>query len=187
MSQILQPYPAAIIVGFLAKNDTLIEQAKALLIEELGPEISGVKPFSFNYSSYYQAEMGKELKRSWSHLAKLCHREYLAQLKNLTIEIEKAFSIKGKREINIDPGLLSLENFSLATTKNYAHRIYLGQNIFAEISLIYQNGSYHPLPWSYPDYCHAPFLNFANSVRAGYKSRIDQENYNKELFWPSRA
>ena len=33
---------------------------------------------------------------------------------------------RGGRQMNIDPGIVSLSNITLASTKNYSHRIYLG-------------------------------------------------------------
>ena len=43
-------------------------------------------------------------------------------------------------------------NIVLATTKNRSHRIAIGRNLYAEVTLIYQNHGYKALPWTYADY-----------------------------------
>ncbi len=40
---------------------------------------------------------------------------------------------------------LLLERFVLATGKNYTHRIYIGKGIYADLTLIFQNGSFSGL------------------------------------------
>ena len=52
-----------------------------------------------------------------------------------------------KRKINIDPGYISLGNLVLATGKPFAHRPYLGSGIYADLTLVYQRGGFHPLEW----------------------------------------
>src|SRR5205814_10084035 len=56
------------------------------------------------------------------------------------------------RPLNLDPGLLTLGKFLLATTKDQAHRVYLGQGIYAEVTLRFEAGEYVPWPWTYADY-----------------------------------
>jgi hypothetical protein len=73
---------------------------------------------------------------------------------------------EGGRTVNIDPGLLSLSSLILASTKNYAHRIYLGQGIYAEITLIYKNHRFNALDWTYPDYQEDSALEFFQRARA---------------------
>ena len=42
------------------------------------------------------------------------------------------------RPLNLDPGYITLAKLVLASTKDHAHRIYLGQGIFAEVTLLFQ-------------------------------------------------
>ncbi len=64
--------------------------------------------------------------------------------------IEDAFREGGDRTLNLDPGLLSLSRFALATTKDGSHRIPLRDGIYAEVTLVYERGGFHPLPWTVP-------------------------------------
>lgn len=101
---------------------------------------------------YYSKEMGENLNRFFLLTTKSFPREFLLSTKLQSITWEKRWSENHKRKVNIDIGFLTLENFVLATTKNYSHRVYLGQNIFADLTYIFQKGEFHFLPWTYPDY-----------------------------------
>ena len=83
---------------------------------------------------------------------------------------------EGKRRFNLDPGLLTLGNFVLATGKNNAHRIYLAEGIFADLTLIFRSRSYRPLEWTYPDYADAELIGILNRLREMYKCRLAQPN-----------
>lgn len=101
----------------------------------------------------------------------LVDRAGLASIKLLTNDIENAYSIDGKRQFNLDPGLLTLENFVLATGKNRAHRVYLSDGIFADLTLVFRKGSYRPLDWTYPDYADKELIEILNRIREHYKCR----------------
>ena len=103
--------------------------------------------------------MGPNLVRQWVGFHGLIESEQLADFKNTTRSLEKSFlGPNHKRRVNLDPGMLSLHNFVLASTKGFAHRIYLHDGIYADLALLFQSGKFQPLPWTYPDYqtpvCH---------------------------------
>jgi hypothetical protein len=74
--------------------------------------------------------------------------------------------------LNLDPGVLSLGKFLLATVKDQAHRIYLGRGIFAEVTLRYQAGAWEPWPWTYPSYRLPDLLAFLQEARDFYRQRL---------------
>ena len=86
----------------------------------------------------------------------------------MTNALETEFSVDQKRRVNIDPGYLVLERFVLATGKNFAHRIYLGRSIYADLTLVYRRGGFQTLPWTYPDYAAETMLKFLDQVRQKY-------------------
>ncbi|MDQ1331574.1 MAG: hypothetical protein QG578_1842, partial [Thermodesulfobacteriota bacterium] len=92
----------------------------------------------------------------------------LSQVKKFTNDIELRYSENGKRAVNIDPGYMLCERFVLATGKNYTHRIYIGNNIYADLTLIYQEGGFKKLPWTYPDYADRKMLIYLKNVRDKY-------------------
>jgi hypothetical protein len=106
----------------------------------------------FNFSNYYNREMGDNLKRFWVSFKKLIFTADISGIKIFTNSIENEFTINNKRQINIDPGYVSLANVVLATTKDYSHRIYLSKGIYGEVTIIYKKDRFIKLPWSYPDY-----------------------------------
>jgi hypothetical protein len=73
----------------------------------------------------------------------------------------------GARQVNIDPGYVSLAKVVLASTKDFSHRIYVGNGIYEEVTLHYQRASdrFEPWPWTYPDYCTAEANDFFMNVR----------------------
>ncbi len=174
MSTPKAPNPAKLIIGLFMKDTELFEPVSRKLIEKFGNTdmISAWLPF--DYTSYYEAEMGTPLFRRMLSFETLISQDSLAGIKRITNEIEKLYSEDEKRKINIDPGYLLHERFVLATGKNYTHRIYIGQNIYADLTLIYQQGDFRTLPWTYPDYADEKMLNFLRLVRARYTTILKE-------------
>ncbi|HIC91403.1 MAG TPA: DUF4416 family protein, partial [Syntrophaceae bacterium] len=89
-----------------------------------------------------------------------------------TNSIEKHFCIDHKRRVNIDPGYITPERLVLATGKNYSHRIYLRDGIYADLTLIFKKGSFRPLEWTYPDYATSQVIELMNAIRKRYISQL---------------
>jgi hypothetical protein len=66
----------------------------------------------------------------------------------------------------------------LATTKDHAHRIYLRQGIFAEVTLYYEGKQFRPWPWTYRDYRQPLVLDFLEQVRTWYRRRLHESAAN---------
>ncbi len=131
-------------------------------------DIIGPLPFS-DVTSYYEEEMGPELDKIYAACLKPISLENAAGFKLKTNLIEDDYRVDGKRTFNIDPGFLTHFNFTLLTTKGYAHRIYLGQGIWSELTLIFQDKHYHPLPWTYPDYKNPRIIDFLERERKTFR------------------
>jgi hypothetical protein len=63
----------------------------------------------------------------------------------------------------------------LATTKSAAHRIYLGKDIYADLSLLYGHGSYRPFLWTYPDYASGESITMFNLLRDRHRLEKSME------------
>jgi len=151
--------PVKLVVGLLSSNRNLLEQAQSALAEGFGTVAVKSPEIPFSFTDYYEKEMGPNLVRQWVGFHGLIESEQLADFKQTTGLLEKRFiGPDGKRRVNLDPGMLSLHNLVLASTKGFAHRIYLHGGIYADLALIFQSGKFQPLPWTYPDYqtpvCH---------------------------------
>ena len=147
------------------------DRAAAELVGLYGNTAYRSPALSFPYTSYYEGEMGSPLNRIVLAFEKLFPRDALPAVKNETNRIEEGLRKDGKRTVNLDPGILSLENVCLATTKPYSHRIYLSRGIWAEVTLMYRKDSYQPLEWTYPDYASKDMLGMFNLLRKHYKER----------------
>ncbi|MEZ0328530.1 MAG: DUF4416 family protein [Dissulfuribacterales bacterium] len=174
MSQIRIPFKALLIHSLLAGEEQLIQEVLAILTERYGKTAfeSGILPF--HHTDYYEKEFGPNLKRLFAGFSELVPQDILVQAKLFAMELERRFSCNGKRLINIDPGILTLERLVLATAKNFTHRIYLGQGVFADLTLIFQKGGFRPLPWTFPDYKADEAMALWHDWRNHYKKTIKQ-------------
>jgi hypothetical protein len=169
MSKPQAPKPAKLVIGVLMKDSGLFGEVGGKLSARFG-EVDLISAWlPFDYTSYYEKEMGAPLCRRMLAFRSLIQQDTLAGVKTITNDLELACSHQGKRRVNIDPGYLVLERFVLASGKNFAHRIYLGQGIYADLTLIYRNGAFRELPWTYPDYADEPILAFLAQVRRKYR------------------
>jgi len=128
----------------------------------------------FTATDYYAREMGDGLWRclaSFLHLASAAH---LADWKVFTNFLEKRWSLGGRRLVNLDPGYVARERLVLATGKNYAHRIYLSQGIYGDLTLLAGPGGFQSLPWSYPDYAQGTLPELLALVRRKYLWQLKQ-------------
>jgi hypothetical protein len=127
----------------------------------------------FDYTRYYEKEMGWPLFRRMFSFNNLVDQKELAEVKLKTNEIETHFIRDGLRKINIDPGIMLPSRFILATGKDFSHRIYLDKGIYADLTLIYTSSKineegYRTLPWTYPDYAENELIDYLLAVRKKY-------------------
>ena len=128
----------------------------------------------FHYTTYYEKEMGTELSRIIITFKRLMRREQLVRIKRFTRELEAAYSIHGKRQINLDPGYIAPEHLILATGKGFYHRPYLGRGVYADLTLVYQKGEFKPLKWTYPDYRTKKLRTIFKNLRDRYMRELGE-------------
>jgi hypothetical protein len=160
MSVPQEPPQAKLISGLLFAELEVRDRALEVLCEHFGPPDFLSETQLFVYTAYYDREMGTNIQRQVCSFLHLVPMESLPDIKLFTNRLEVQLSRNGKRQINIDPGFLSEERVILATGKNYTHRIYLRNGIYADLTLLYQKGAYQKLPWTYPDYQEPTLLHF---------------------------
>lgn len=162
-----------LIIGFIFKEEAVLSRTESVLRRHFGSIdfISQVIPFT--YSEYYEKEMGRNLKREFISFKKLIPPQKIARIKNYTNAIEKKLSIGPNRQVNIDPGYIDQAKLVLATTKDFNHRIYLERGIFAEVTLFYQDKTYKPWAWTYPDYKTVEYASIFNQIRQIYLKQVN--------------
>jgi Domain of unknown function (DUF4416) len=174
-SRTMPPDPALLVVAAFSRHREALLWARARLEETYGPVALASDPFLFNQTSYYEPTMGPELSKQLLAFEQLVRPDCLPDVKRHTIGLEKqliaARAYPEPRPINLDPGLLFLGKFLLATTKDQSHRIYLRDGIFAEVTLRYQNGAFEPWPWTYADYRLPGVHGFLQQARDFYRRR----------------
>jgi hypothetical protein len=125
--------------------------------------------FAFDQTQYYAATMGPDLKKQLVAFATLLDPGDLAWWKLQSNAIEQRriaqFPAAVPRPVNIDPGYVTEAKLVLASTKDRDHRIYLGQGIYAEITLYYHRRAWQSSRWTYADYQRPEYHAFLSNCR----------------------
>lgn len=156
------------IVGILAASVEMIEEACAGVAACLGEIELHSDTCPWTASEYYRDEIGPEIWRRYVSLRELAFADGLPEWKHETNRLERRWTVQAKRRVNLDPGYVDWHRLVLASTKDAAHRIYLGAGIFAEVTLHYEDGRFRAWAYTYPDYAASETLEFFNRVRARY-------------------
>lgn len=164
--------PERLVVAVLASRPDRLGEARAEIERRYGPVAFASDAEPWSYTTYYDREMGPGIVRLFWAFDRLVDPAELAAIKRETNAIEDAFREEGHRRLNLDPGLLSLSRFVLATTKDGAHRIPLRDGIYAEVTLVFEHGEFRPLPWTYPDYRSEGVRSVLRAIRGSYRDRL---------------
>jgi hypothetical protein len=174
-----RPRPVAdvlLVVAAFSRHSAALDWARVRLEEAHGPIALASAPYSFDQTRYYEASMGSELRKVLWAFRDLVDPARLPDLKRASNALEEALAAEGHypeaRPVNLDPGYLVLGKFVLATTKDQAHRLYLRDGIFAEVTLHYEAGAYRPWPWTYADYRLEEVIAFLGEARDYYRKAI---------------
>ncbi len=160
------PTPPGLLFGsFLYSKDHHSESSLDTLWTDAFGTSEICRPEFNPLTEYYAKEMPGELSRFLVITEQSFSRSELLNSKLKSLEWERQFALDNKRTVNIDIGFLSLENFLLATTKNYSHRIFIGYDIFADLTFEFKHGQFRPLPWTYPDYQDPQKISFLTQAR----------------------
>ncbi|HEY7312499.1 MAG TPA: DUF4416 family protein [Gemmataceae bacterium] len=179
MSEPRSPAPALLVVAVFSRHEEAFAWAQAKLETLFGSVGLRSEPFVFNQTSYYEASMGRDLRKQFLAFERVVPPDRLADIKRQTNALEHELAVTAAypeaRPVNLDPGLLVLGKFMLATTKDQAHRIYLRDGIFAEVTLHYQASAFEPWPWTYADYRLPCVHDFLQQAREYYRQRLREE------------
>ena len=169
MWELQDPKPVKSIVGILAADERCLAAASDALSSSLGPFDLVSEAWAFTDTDYYVAEIGMHPLRQFVSIGELVDPGTLAQTKHRTNTIER--ELAGRlatglpRPVNLDPGLIEPSKLVLASTKNFAHRIYIGRQMYAEVTLVFDKGRWRPLPYTFPDYHRPEYADFLSTVR----------------------
>jgi hypothetical protein len=163
------PRMVKLVMSFICSRERDFAFALSRADERYGPVDFVSEPLLFDLTDYYEPEMGRGLWRRMASFGPLIPPDQLVPVK-LWANMQEAQTLSGRggRRVNIDPAYLAASKFILATGKDYSHRIYLGQGIYGDLTLIFQKGAFSPLPWTYPDYASEPLLSTIALLRKRY-------------------
>jgi hypothetical protein len=159
--------PAAVqpVAGVLAASPALLDAARDALASSVAAIALASEPALWTRSDYYRREMGAALWRQYLAFDAAMAPHELAELKRRTNALEDRWRGAPGRAVNLDPGYLDLLRVVLASTKDAAHRVAIGDGIYAEATLHFVRGRFAPWPYTYPDYAGDDALDFFSRVR----------------------
>jgi hypothetical protein len=158
MGVLVDPLSAKLFVGMLSGNAALFDACAHSLEADYGPVELESERTLWTYSNYYRDEMGPGLFRKFLCFERLIDPGILSSVKQRTTQLEASLAVNRasgkKRTINLDPGYVTESKVVLATTKDYSHRIYIGNRIYAEVTLRYRREmrTFVALEHTYPDF-----------------------------------
>jgi hypothetical protein len=180
MARYLPHPPALLLLAAFSRHLPALDWARERAMDAWGPIALASEPYDFSETDYYDATMGPALKKIFWAFARPFDPADLAAVKRLANRWEEEFATVARRgeildassspitelrPLNLDPGYLTTAKLVLASTKDHAHRIYLGDGIFAEITLFFRHGRWEHHEFTFPDYRRADYQHFFSQVR----------------------
>jgi hypothetical protein len=178
MAEPSHPDPVLLIVAAFSRHPQALAWAQQRLEQLYGVVAQVSEPYEFNQTDYYEPTMGPGLRKQLFVFHQLVPAEQLPDIKLCCNAVEAELAHRNPyseaRPLNLDPGILNLGKFLLATTKDQAHRVYLRNGIYAEVTLRFQAGEFHPWPWTYADYRQVVVRAFLKEARDFYRWRLGE-------------
>lgn len=142
------------------------QEVRELLRDEWGEPERESNPFPFVWTNYYD-DIASELDRYFFSYPGLFPMSKLPEWKRGAIALEAKTG--DSRRVNLDPGTLDGARFLLASTKGQAHRIYLSDGLFAEVTLCRRKGKWESFFYTFPDFKSDVYHQWLDLVRIDWK------------------
>jgi len=169
MGDIHDPDPVLLLVAVSSRYAAALTWAREQIEQHFGPLALVSDAFDFAETEYYAATMGKDIKKQFIACEPFVDSGELSRIKCETNTWEAEYAVLGEhvepRPLNLDPGYITPAKLVLASTKDHAHRLYLGDGIYAEVTLAFRQREWQPLEWTYPDYRRADYQAFFTACR----------------------
>lgn len=169
MGEISNPDSVLLLFAVSSRHAAALERARERIAAAHGPLALASDAFDFTETDYYAATMGKDLKKQFVACHNLVDPGTLARIKLSTNRWETEYAATSghpePRPLNLDPGYITPAKLVLASTKDHAHRLYLAEGIYAEVTLAYRGRAWQPQEWTYPDYRRADYQAFFTTCR----------------------
>ena len=152
-----------------SRYDEALDWTRRRAVEAWGPIAAESPRFNFAETHYYDATMGPGLKKVFWVFPPPLDPAELVEIKLETNRWEQEYAAAAghaePRPLNLDPGYLTLAKLVLASTKDFAHRIYLSRGIYAEVTLQYRHHRWEHHQYTFADYRRADYQQFFSDCR----------------------
>ena len=160
--------PAKLVCGIIAGEERTFDLAEAALSGLYGAVDvrSGRHPFDF--SDYYEPQMGPGLRRGFLSFSSLVPPESLSGIKVRTNALEEDIRLAAdapRRAVNLDPGIITAAALVMATAKDFAHRVPLRDGVYGHLELLFSKQGIRLLDWNYPDFRDGRYAAFFLEAR----------------------
>jgi len=165
--------PVMLLLAAFSRHEAALDWARRKAVEAWGAVRLESPRFDFAETHYYDASMGPGLKKAFFAFERPFDPEGLVDVKLATNRWEAEYAAEAglpePRPLNLDPGYLTPGKLVLASTKDFAHRIYLSRGIFAEVTLHYKHRRWEHHPFTFADYRRADYQAFFTQCRDAMK------------------
>jgi hypothetical protein len=169
MGDLHEPAPVLLVLAAFSRHDAALDWAAEKAATAWGPIALASSRFLFAETEYYEPAMGANLKKTFFAFEQLIDTAALPQIKRTTNQWEADYAALGQhpepRPLNLDPGYIMPGKLVLASTKDHAHRLYLADGIFAEVTLYFKDRAWQVREWTFPDYRRADYQAFFSQCR----------------------
>lgn len=179
MGDIAEPHPVLPILAAFSRHAAALAWAKEQASREWGVVVLESERFEFDATEYYVPTMGAGVVKCFWAFERFIDPAELARLKRQTNAWEAEYAESGDhaepRPLNLDPGYVTPAKLVLASTKDHAHRVYLADGIFAEVTLFYKDRRWQHRDWTFPDYRRADYQRFFSECREYLRRRLRED------------
>ena len=169
MAKAAQPPKVKLICGMIASDADLFDAAVNHMSERFSPVDVSSDVMDFDFTHYYDSQMGSPLYRKFVAFTELVTPDFLIAAKCFTNELEDRFAAEVNhrpvRPINLDVGYVEQSKLVLGSMKNFSHRVYLGSGVYGEVTLMFCKGKWEALNWTFPDYGSGRYDSFLTAAR----------------------
>jgi len=169
-----EPIPVKLVCGVLYSDAGKLAAAQERLENLYGAIEWTSVDFPFEITDYYIPEMGAPIYRLFFSFHNLINPKELARIKIECNDIEDQLAFHGLRKVNLDPGYLDYDKFVLASAKYAGHKIYLDHGIYADTTLMYRKGIFHPSDFCFPDFKSGLYNDVFLHIRVIYKAQVKE-------------
>ncbi len=173
MARVQFPAPGRLILSFIYSSLDGLTDALNEVERRFGPVQCETLDIPCTEVGQYREEMGGSLTRRFFSFEKELARDQLTACKKYCHKIEAKFGDRVDdttfRTVNIDPCLMTPENLVVASHREANNRIYLGDGVFGELTLVWSKRGFVRLPWTPDDYCHDEAIGLFERVHRSFE------------------